>query len=131
MSYAEQLPANCPPGEADDVQHQTLYRLLRTGQAAPEEFHSHAALGRRNRTNVDPCSFASCSLLADYQKYLDDIPGLRKAHTHVAKLSIPNGYGKSKAKNTKGNVHVDFWCFHGKSLQECVVEILPLPKGNV
>lgn len=131
MSYAEPLPDNCPPLEAEDTEHQTLYRLLRKGEADSEEFASHAARGRSNRTNVDPCSFASCSLLADYQKYLDDIPGLRKAHTHVAKLLIPNGYGKSKAKQTKGNVHVDFWCFQGKSLQECVVEIVPLPKGNV
>lgn len=131
MSYAEPLPENCPPFEAQDTEHQTLYRLLRKGEADPEEFASHKARGRANRTKVDPCSFASCSLLADYQKYLDDIPGLRKAHTHVAKLQIPNGYGKSKAKKTKGNVHVDFWCFQGKSLQECVVEIVPLPKGNV
>lgn len=126
LNYAEQLPPKCPPDDAGDMAHESLYRLMRGDKVLAEEFHSHALLGRKNRTKANDCSFASCSLLGDYKKFLADLPNLRSAHTHVARLSIPEGYGLSKSKAKKENIHVDFWCFSGKSLTDCVVEIFPL-----
>jgi hypothetical protein len=128
--YAEKLPVECPPSDAEDVAHEVVYRFLKVGNPAPEEFYSHAKLKKPNRIGVNECSFASCSLLGDYLKYLDNLPNMRKAHTHVARLTIPQGTGKSKPKKKNGTMHVDFWCFAGKTLADCVVEVLPLPPAE-
>lgn len=125
--YAEDLPDECPPHEAVDMEHQSVYRFLRSGNASPDEFLSHAALNKKNRLGVNECSFSSCSLLADYNKYLKNIPNMRKAHTHIARLTIPEGTGKTKPKSKNGTVHFDFWCYAGKGLSGCVLEVLPIP----
>jgi hypothetical protein len=127
QEYAEDLPPSCPPEDANDVAHVEVYRFLESGNAAPKEFLSHAARKKQNRTNIDPCGFASCSLLGDWEKYLKNIPNMRKAHSHVARLTIPEGIGMTKPKAKNGTVHFDFWCFAGKDLSNCVVEVLPLP----
>lgn len=125
--YAEDLPEKCPPGDAEDVSIPTAYRLLKADLAGPGQFASHAALKLENRTKVDACRFASCSLMADYEKFLEHLPNMRKYHSHVAKLSIPEGIGAMKPKPSKGTVHFDFWCYSGQCLSNCVVEILALP----
>jgi hypothetical protein len=127
VTYAEDLPPSCPPGEAKDVPLEVVYRFLTSDAANAREFRSHAAQGKPNRTNVDPCSFASCSLLADFEKYLTNLPNMRKAHTHVARLQIPEGVGRSNPKKKNGTVHFDFWCYAGQSLADCVEEVLPIP----
>jgi hypothetical protein len=126
--YAEQLPPHCPPNEAEDKPLKDLYRLVAAKPVPANAFDSHAKLGKPNRSNANACGFASCSLLGDYNKYLENLPGLRKVYSHFAKLDIPAGTGKSKAKNKNATMHVDFWCYAGKNLKNCVVEVLPIPQ---
>lgn len=127
MNFAEDLPAECPPATAIDIERGPVYRLLEGDKAGPESFYSHAKRKKPNRLNTNPCNFASCSLLGDFEKYLKNLPNMRKYHTHVALLNVPKGIGVSKSKQKGGAMHVDFWCYAGKCLADCVVEVLPLP----
>ncbi|WP_147399924.1 hypothetical protein [Brevundimonas sp. LPMIX5] len=102
--FAEDLPAQCPPTDAKDVEWIEVYRLLDGPSLAPPAFASHAAKGKPCRPDVDPCRWASCSLVLDV-KPMKKLPKFKKCKWAV-RISIPEGAGKSK--KTSGN-HIDFW----------------------
>lgn len=103
MDFAEELPAACPPHDAEDVELLGIYRLTCSDSLCESDFASHAALGKTPpKALEDACRWSSCSLTTN-PVLLRKLSKLR--HRYAVKLNIPVGAGLSKAKNC----HVDFW----------------------
>ena len=118
MRYVDSLPPMCPPSDAVD-QALTLYRLVPHNPAIPANFASYLGGGVECPSHIDPCRWASCSLVVDPAKQ-KRLPKF-KNYKWAAHLSIPRGSGK--AKKTSGN-HYDFWCYSSFNMISSVVEIV-------
>lgn len=71
-------------------------------------FDSHARKGKPVRAGVNPCQWASCSLISGEANSSAALKlPLYKRFNARAQLSIPSGSGRSFVKGT----HVDFWAF--------------------
>ncbi len=119
LEFAEPLPSQCPPSDAADCEWSSIYRLIETEAPSPEAFMSHAALGKTPPPKMDPCRWASCSLVFDARKQ-KKLP-VFKNHHWAAHVKIPIGSGFSK--KTSGN-HVDFWCGQHFNIVAAVLEVI-------
>ena len=119
LDFAEQLPEQCPPADASDVELEEVYRLVRSKNVDIEVFKSHAALGKVPPKGMDLCRWSSCSLLLDGKR--SKLPALKDCDW-AARLVVPKGAGMSKQKKN----HVDFWCGKHFSLEGAVVEVVRL-----
>jgi len=79
--WAEALPPNCPPKEADRPRDEEYFRLVRTIPPQEEDFFSQRRLfPDKQFKNVSECMARSCSILSS-------IP----ACTHIMKLPLHRG----------------------------------------
>jgi len=126
VQFLEELPEQCPPGEAAELEHENALRFVSSDEVTSlsvDDFLSYAALGQTRR-NADPCDTASCSLFKS-----EDCEGFRTARKFpklrtkpVAKMSIPTGAGMSIV-NKKGHIH--FWMYKCFDPLKHVVEVIP------
>lgn len=107
--FAESLPDQCPPIDAQELDLIEVYRLLKPAELTPSSFASHAALGKERPSPVDPCRWASCSLVLD-AALMKKLPKFKNCRSAV-KITIPASAGRSKIN---GN-HIDFWPYAGFS----------------
>lgn len=119
--FAETLPAQCPPADAEEGELEAVYRLTENGPPRSGDFASKAALGESCPPDISECDWASCSLYRK-AKSLRKYTRLREERPYLVKLSIPNGAGKFKLGSSKRG-HVDFWRYSGTCLTNFVVEI--------
>ncbi|MEN5278171.1 hypothetical protein ABE527_14620 [Brucella sp. TWI432] len=125
MTFFEDLPAQCPPAAAADVPYQQIWRVVADKNCNADEFKSHHARGQKKPPTVDECSYASCSLLTDFQKIKKLAKGLPKKRypkPFIAELNIPMGSGLS-VNNSKTS-HVDFWMFKSFDPVSAIVQIV-------
>lgn len=120
--FKEDLPANCPVGDSQDVALEDVWRFLYGGQATAECFHSHAAQGKEVPAGRDPCSWSSCSLFVgdDHTSAMLKLPRFKRFMAR-AQLSIPQGSGMSLLREQ----HVDFWAFSHFNFLSSVVRVEP------
>ena len=109
MRFFEELPEKCPPAEAADQAHPSVFRFVPAADVSRDHFLSHAALGKF-LPKVDPCVLAACSLFSS-----TDCPGFKKASklpkfkkSKIAELSLPQGAGESV---TDKSGHINFWMY--------------------
>ena len=107
--YAEELPEECPPPHAEDVELGIVWRFVSGPDATAADFLSHAALGKPCANGADECRWASCSLIPteDAMRAKAKLPGLR-TKTPI-KIQIPLGSGRSISTAQ----HIDFWRYVG------------------
>lgn len=129
MTFAEDLPPHCPPNDAEDTAYASVFRLVFKGLHPEDYFKSHEALGRPNRTNANPCRFASCSLVFDPIAQIARFPRLREECSHAIQLSVPAGAGLSKSK--KHSNHVDFWCFSHYNMADGFIDHFAFPEDGL
>lgn len=109
--YCEVLPPSCPPADASEHDLQTVFRRIDSSTATPQDFMSHAALGKKALHPVDPCKWASCSLFRSKTQVVNisaRLPKPRSFANFVAELNIPAGSGKWM-EGKRG--HIDFWAY--------------------
>lgn len=123
--YAEALPDQCPPSVAVDAAYPLVLRFVPAASAdevVDEHFLSFEALGEPLRKNIDPCSWASCSLFESERcagfKDAAKLPKMREKR--VAVLSLPEGAGRS-TRNSRGHIHL--WRYAGFDPLSLVTEV--------
>ena len=126
MKFAEELPAQCPPGDAADVAHKVIYRLIPTHPPTKDHFKSHAELGIAGGEH-DPCGRRSCSLLVDPLKWVRGLPRMLTRYRYAVQMSIPTGSGMSKSN--KNSTHVHFWPYATFDPLAAVVDVIELPEA--
>lgn len=106
MTYKEDLPDQCPPGQSEDVALVNICRFLPFPEGDNRNFASHRALGK-NSGSASECDARSLSL-----QWPDAVPGLLSAKKtaffkkmKIALLSVPEGAGRS-IDNNRGHVHL-------------------------
>ena len=122
--YAENLPNECPPGDAKEQKLENVVRLVpgdSRDTITPDDFASFAALGQ-TRIQVDPCDLASCSLFTsiDCEAFVHarKFPKLRSLN--IAFLNIDSNLGRSKTSR-KGHIH--FWMYRICDPVSCVIKV--------
>jgi hypothetical protein len=117
--YLEKLPEECPPNNAEDKEYSELWRALPSIKVSSQHFFSKAKMGERLPLDMDPCRFASCSLITtrNQASKMLRFPKLRGGT--LAKLQIPARSGKSMKKKQ----HVDFWAYSGFNFLEAILEV--------
>jgi hypothetical protein len=126
MTFADDLPDQCPPTDCQEEELQHVYRVLEGANPCLADWHSHAKKGKPCPAHVDPCRWASLSLLANrpaVEKLLK-LPNFRSA-THAAVLSIPAGVGVYDGQKN----HYDFWRSAAANMDEYVVEVKAVRNG--
>ncbi len=126
MQFAEALPPQCPPNDAEDIPLVAVYRLVQTQQPSPKDFLSHAALGRPHGHGMSACAWASCSLVLDALVQIKRWPRMRDEYHFAVKLSVPKGAGLSKGK--KDSNHINFWPFASFDPISVIKEVITLPE---
>jgi hypothetical protein len=119
-SFAEPLPASCPPPAATDGPVSEVIRLVANDPAIDADFYSKAKLGHVMPSGADACGWSSCSLYRDIKPLLK-YKRLRQERPFQAVLEIPAGHGLHVENPATG--HVDFWVFAGNSLATTVISI--------
>jgi hypothetical protein len=110
MGFWEELPDQCPPAKAADIEISDAYRCVTSDSPTKDDFLSQAARKRPLNPLADPCKHSSCSLFtcADKAKNIAyRLPKPREGGPFVAHLTIESGAGVSLEKNK----HVDFWMY--------------------
>lgn len=112
--FAEPLPQQCPPANAQPLEEATLIRLAKQSNPTPDCFLSHAARGLPIKGDIDPCCYASCSFFQHDEKgeqlnAMRLLPRFRN-FTHAFLLSVGPEAGLALVNAKK---HVDFWMFKG------------------
>jgi hypothetical protein len=110
--YREELPEECPPADAIEIQDGTvLFRLVRSNPPTNVDFDSWRALNPEK-----PCPNGLCECRARAVSVHDDAEAsakLRKLPKFrrymIAKLSLEEGAGK--IKETGGKAHYAWWPF--------------------
>ena len=116
MKFAEELPSECPPTDAQDQSLPDVWRTLPSQQASSGDFDSHAKLGIYCPPGVDPCRAASCSLMTNQAAAEKLLQLPRYKNGSVAQLEIPKGSGLSKTKKQ----HIDFWAYSGFNFLDAI-----------
>lgn len=125
--FKENLPANCPPGNAGPLKQQLLIRLVGSNQPSDEDFKSHGALGKKCPKFVCQCEWTSCSLWNSAQNVLalPALPKLRKRLTHVAYLQVDEASGMAHLTPRTG--HVSLWMAAAYDPVAAISKTEPLP----
>jgi hypothetical protein len=110
MVFLEELPAQCPPGGAKEMEIEGAYRVVSCGRPSIEDFWSQSKLGVPIRPTADPCKWRSCSFFLSRDKAIDiasKLPKSRIKAPHLAMVNIQAGDGRVLV-NTRTS-HVDLW----------------------
>lgn len=125
MTFAEELPDQCPPQEAVDQKLERVCRFLTFEQSDPKNFYSHSKLGKPSG-KASECHARSLSLFKE-----DAVPNFVAAKRmaffrkcKIAILTIPCGVGLSVVGKTG---HIDLWPFQGSDVSACSTEVLETP----
>lgn len=120
LTYAEELPDQCPPSDAIEGVVAKAYRLCEHIHPLPSDFASKAAREEQLPNGEDLCRWSSCSL---YEKAssLRKYKRLRAKYPYMAELSIPEGVGRWAISGKRG--HVDFWRYAGNCLTDHIVQV--------
>lgn len=114
IEFAEPLPQQCPPANAQPLEASTLIRLAKRSSPTAECFLSHAARGLPIKGDIDPCSYASCSFFEHDEKgeqlnAMRQLPRFR-SFSYAFLLAVGPDAGLALANGKK---HVDLWMFKG------------------
>lgn len=123
--FAEPLPPQCPPTEAQPLSEAVLIRLAKEAAPQPECFASHAARGLPIRGDISPCSHASCSMFVHDEKG-DQLNAMRRlprfrSFKHAFLLSV--GPDAGVALVNSATKHVDLWMFKGFDPVSAVISV--------
>ena len=119
IDFAEELPAQCPPQDANDVKFERIFRTIPDEEIEQKHFLSKMANGDKLQYGTDPCRFASCSMYTAKRAARKMLQFPKFTGGTVAELTIPEGSGESKKKKQ----HVDFWAYQDFNFLEAVTKI--------
>ena len=125
LAFAETLPPQCPPADAEPLSKAVLIRLAKEPKPKPESFASHAARGLPIRGDVSSCSHASCSLFV-HDETGDQLNAMRrlprfKSFKHAFLLNVGPSAGVAVVNST--TKHVDLWMFKGFDPVSAVISV--------
>lgn len=111
MNYRENLPCNCPPPNAEDIDHvRIMYRLIPNDTPSEEDFYS--LLKRKPnaqfRSTFDTCNANGVSLYSD-PKSARTQPRKKFKDFRLCCLRLQRGAGK--ILKTYGTDHYTWWPF--------------------
>lgn len=123
MGFWEELPLQCPPEDAQDVEIEVAYRVVFSNPVTKEHFRSHRYLGIPSSSG-DECRHASCSLWtsADRARQIAEFPKLKPRNPWIASMIIPKGSGLSRAKRD----HIDLWIYDDFDPLSAVIAVEPV-----
>lgn len=109
MGFWEELPGQCPPAEAQDIEIETAYRVVFSNPPKEEHFRSNRFLNKPMAGVGDECRHASCSLCTTIERArkFSALPKVKPKGPFIAKVAIPQGGGMSLLKND----HIDLWIY--------------------
>lgn len=131
MIYREELPIGCPPDDAIELDYVVVLRLIQSqtiDTIQPDEFDSHAKLGKVPPKDMCGCRWSSCSVFRDgdgkhLPKAMTKLPVVKKKNfTHVAVVEITKNSGRLKEASS-GNGHFDLWMYFGFDIVGSVKEV--------
>lgn len=121
MTFRENLPPRCPPGNAVDVAYEGALRFVRSSSVRIEDFLSEASKGVNRR--CDPCALASCSLFVNRssRSFIATTRLPKFKNMRVAEINIPVGSGLSILNVESG--HIDFWMYENYDPVASIIQV--------
>lgn len=104
--YSENLPADCPPAQAEAVDNVRFYRFVKTNPATDEDFISHKKKFPKRKFNVSDCEALSISVfkvseLLDFKK----LPTFKNSIMAIVTITIADGLVMPSGENE----HHSWW----------------------
>ena len=111
MEFWEELPDQCPPGDAVSDAISQAFRIVYSNPPKSEHFRSYRYLNKALAPGGDECRHASCSLATTVERAreLAAFPKVRDKGPLIAAVSVAAGSGLWKKKRD----HIDLWIFGG------------------
>jgi hypothetical protein len=89
MEWAEPLPSQCPPTDANPPNHEEYYRFVGTIPPREEDFYSQRRLYPNRKFRINECRARSISLFGSYEDCLmkQKLPSLK--HKRIVGIALP------------------------------------------
>lgn len=105
--WYEELPEQCPPGEAFSPEKFVCYRLCERASPSNGDFHSHRTLFPKKKFHVSECQARSVSV---FKNAADLEPVLKMpAQKHKAVVEITLNKDDGVAMKTGKDSHYSWW----------------------
>ena len=106
--WAEDLPAGCPPADAERPKGKTYYRIIEAQSPTIQDFDSHRKKYPTKKFSVDECTARSASLFSDKQAAFDKTKIGNFQGKKIVELSLSADSGCLK-KTFKDPHHWSWW----------------------
>ena len=105
--WFEELPDQCPPAQASNLEKFVCYRLCEGAQPAEGDFLSHRTLFPKKVFRVPECQARAISVY----KEAEDLDSVLKlpAHKHKIKVKITLGQDDGAVMKTGQGSHYSWW----------------------
>lgn len=112
MQWDEQLPAQCPPGQAEPPDNGTFYRFISAMPVKEQDFYSQRKLKPLFKFKIDECTARSVSLFNNLEaaKTMLKLPSLQGKK--VLEITLPKESGVILQTGINKN-HVSWWRVKG------------------
>lgn len=110
FEWAEVLPPNCPPADAERPNNREFYRLVDTIPPTDADFHSNRKLRPTQSLGPDECLNSACSLFNTYRqcaKQAEYFPTLRNKKVVIITLALESGLVLRTHLRSRG--HHSWW----------------------
>ncbi len=112
IKYKEELPEQCPPGDAFEPSENLVYRLVESNPPTQQDFFSHRKLWPQKEYHTDECRARSISVFFDIVEC--DLLRALPAHKtkKIAKVKVDESAGKMLSTGRDPSHH-SWWIYSG------------------
>lgn len=118
MNWIEDLPANCPPGDAIQPNNNEFYRLVNSNPPTPDDFLSYRQLWPNKLFNKSECIVRSISIFSNVENILRVKKLTTQKDKFIAKIVLQKKDGVIK-QTCADQAHYSWWRTRGFDLNQC------------
>ena len=117
--YLEDLPANCPPNDAEVINNDfVVYRLVDSIPPKLEDFYSVIKLDPKRKVK-DKCIASGCSVFTDYDECFSKTKYTNLKKKKIIKFNLTNNIGRfKKSPNPDNKLHCTVWIYKSFLIKE-------------
>jgi hypothetical protein len=124
--YKEELPDECPPQDAEDIQSIVFYRLVESHPPTAKDFLSLKAQSPSKVFKSHECEARAVSVSVELDGALDLLKLPTQKGKQIAKLSL--GANTGKHKRTFARAHHHSWWIYNFCDPLLYCEVVPMGK---
>lgn len=107
MDWAEHLPENCPPNDANPPNNELYFRLIEAEEPTEFDFYSHRHRWPGKKFNLDECRARSLSIWDKFSECKNLLRLQIHKNKKIIQIQLPEDSGV--IKQTGGSVHHFSW----------------------